>query len=172
MEHSQQAPTMHQRLRAIVADMDSCVRWVSFCLLVAHKAADRSIVETRASSADLYAASRVLPHHCEGLHTLFIACKARDQNPMACYEEGKRVHQCARDVFRLDTIPFVLEGAFTRVCCSHRAILASPCQAQFGAYSQALEKKNLEFEWTRKEERAFHECWLSHINQPDANNKH
>jgi NADH dehydrogenase (ubiquinone) 1 alpha subcomplex subunit 8 len=50
------------------------------------------------SSSGLMAAAKYLGSFCEDVNTNFLKCKAEDNNPNHCLEQGKLVSQCTQNV--------------------------------------------------------------------------
>lgn len=96
------------------------------------------VVEIPASSAVLYAASNVIGDVCYNENNTFMKCKADNDSPIPCIDAGKNVTSCGLGVLR--------------------GIYGGPCADPFKAYVTALEKRNLQFDYTRTEEKAFVSC--------------
>lgn len=53
----------------------------------------------------LMAAAKYIGHFCEDINVAFIQCKADNDNPALCVEQGKQVSICAQKVYNRTCSP-------------------------------------------------------------------
>jgi NADH dehydrogenase (ubiquinone) 1 alpha subcomplex subunit 8 len=89
------------------------------------------------SSAYLLASHDYLNQKCQSASDAFMRCKAKDQDPAACYKLGNELSACGAKMLKL---------------------LQSKCGEQFDNYAECLDVQGISLSKCAKQKEIFNDC--------------
>lgn len=98
-----------------------------------------NVNEINVSTATLMSAAPYLGKSCENINNEFMLCRQETNDPRACLELGKRVTECAMNVFKR---------------------IKKECLEEFKQYAHCIEKSSGDFSYShcRRTQTAFDDC--------------